>query len=419
MESETGLQCQYQTLCGSIFYLDNKSFAIACTLCEQQFMDPEDFFGHILADHVYDGNTSTEESTSIPAEDERETENDEEMETVYLEEEYAVEDTEGDQSKDYVDVVYNQSATEMNDPVKYAQLVQNFIELEPILGSISKCHWIWDARADKPKLKNSSLRFLRHKYYLAHRSSISAKDLEYKIKLLRSMRRLKCEVGLEDEYMQILDFFNNKIYNDLDQEMLECPEEGCGFITVNEEEICQHILESHFVPDEKIYKCSSCDMKTKTYKTYLKHSKTCCSLKLKSSPTKPDEVNMQCLTCGEQLGDDIEVFNQHMRQHNKIVKKSHQSLPAQPLKLETRKITVQSSKGLKRPVPKPIIAQDNLECDICGLTLHFTEVEKFNEHMRMHNKIQLFKCRVCKKIAGNNICEECSVRDNEGVLDNK
>lgn len=391
---------QFQTICGQVFYfLDSKSFAIACTLCDHQYQEPEDFFSHILTDHVLEENdfSEFEESNENEPEDEEE-----QMETVYLDEEYALKEC--DDVAD-VDVVYDLSPG-ISNPEKYAQYIRNFEELEPLLTAISKCHWLWDGRADRHKVKNSTLRFLRHKYYLAHLCTISAKDLEYKIRLLKGMRRVKRESGLEDEYIRRLEFLD-----DLDKDMFECPDEDCDFLTEDEEEVCQHIFESHFVPDEKIYKCERCDMRTKTYKTYLKHIKVCDSsskgsakrqrrVKLKAS--KPENVSLQCLTCGEQLGEDIEAFNQHMRQHNKIVKTCN----LKPLyKCETVRM-----KTVKRPAAKSV-PEDDLECDICGLTLHFTDVEKFNEHMRMHNKLQLFKCRVCRKISASHVCEECSIHD--------
>lgn len=389
-------QLQLQTLCGQIFYLDNKSFAIACTLCEQQYQEPEDFFGHILADHVYENDSSEFEENEL--DEYEDLPDDEQMETVYLDEEFTVKECD-----DSSDVLCDLSPG-ISNPEKYAQYVKNFEELEPLLSSISKCHWLWSGRNGRHKIKSSSLRFLRHKYYLSHIYPISAKDLEYKIRLLRSMRRVKRESGLEDEYIRRLEFLD-----DFNRDMLQCPDEDCDFITEDENEVCQHIFKAHFVPDEKIYKCERCDMKTKTYKTYLKHIKACASSSRipkkrqrisKLKVIKPDNVSLQCLTCGEQMGEDIEAFNQHMRQHNKIVKTCN----LKPLyKCETVR-----TKSVKRPVSKSL-PEDDLECDICGLTLHFADVEKFNEHMRMHNKIQLFKCRVCRKFSGSHVCEECSL----------
>lgn len=430
----------YQTLCGNIFYFNNKSFVIACTLCNLQFQEPEDFFSHILTDHVYEEIDSSEFEATIESQEEegRETENDEEMEAVYLDEVYEEEHL---KECDDLDVIYDHSDPPISDHHKYSQYVQNFKDLEPVLGSIRKCHWLWNSsRTEKHKIKNSSLSFLRHKYYLAHRITISAKDLEYKLRLLKSMRRfLEHEWG-EDEYIKRLEFLDS----DVDKKLLECLDEGCDFSTVNEDEFCQHLFDYHFVPDEKIYRCEFCDMRTKTHKTYLRHIKICEPSsedppkrqkkgKLKG---KPEQVNMQCLTCGEQLGEDIEVFNQHMRQHNKIVKKSQlkpllhkcETVQAKTSKCPEEKAGDDSEckpargRTFKRLFPN-IKPDEDLECAVCGLVIPFTDVEKFNEHMRMHNKIQLFKCRVCKKLSGSTICEDCLLHDSHSenviVMTNK
>lgn len=394
---------KYQTLCGNVFYFDNNTFGIACTLCGHECREPEDFFVHILADHVseeneFDGNINVKEEKL-----DDDLEDDEDGETVYLEEDY---DLDCDYSSD--DGISDLKQEQDNHPVrstekeKSAQYLRIFEELEPLLVYISKCHWLWSAGTDKNKIKNSTLRFLRHKYYLVNRSTITTRDLDYRIRLLRGMRR---ECSLADEYIKRLEFFD-----DIPKDILECPDDLCDFQSNNEDQFCEHIFEFHFVPDEKIYECENCSLKTKTYKKFLKHLKACgvssdssASRKLKGKSkflASQEIISLQCLICGKEHGEDIEAFNNHMRQHNKIVKTKFSSLKT------LYKCNTDSTTSLKRSLAKP---EDDLECDICGRTLHFRNVEDFNKHMRLHNKIQLFKCRDCKKVSRSHICDECQL----------
>lgn len=412
-------------LIGNVFLLEDKSLTISCILCESNsnFLSSEDLFKHIMEIHIceYEEEYIEEDIVKTP---ESQTPKDkilvhsveilqcppsilespthtntqfinlesQDLEEYYLEEEYILEEM--------------PTLTEF-EAEKYQNYVQNFEIMQPFLNWIKRCPWIWSGRSMQSKLKNCCLRLLRQKYFQVYEKRFSTRDLSYRINLLKGMRRMK---QMDQKYCKDLEFFNNKNVN---IPILKCPENDCIFEDTKEEALCDHIYKFHMVHEEKVYDCESCDFKTKTYKTFVSHIRVCeeklpkkhTSFEIFQNKSKPEKPNLKCFICGENFSNNVEIFNEHMRQHNKIVRNTSSVSP----KIETRKIFIQPKNISKRTQSSPqkqVSAPEIVECDIC--VLNFKDISEFNQHMRMHNKIQVYKCKTCHKISKKQICEDCS-----------